>query len=190
MNIHIGLFSAAIAQIYGQKNFPKSWIEFCHGDLKKKIWSNASFFHCFSCLRQALTQILAGLMEVDPGKSMSFDLFFQAADDILEREVVYLFSTTSARHFTLYLKKDSRWVVSHHSNTTTFNLSCLFLHFKSCFIWDIWVWLHHDRDDVSTMDHGTEHCKEQSDLLLKWVDGNTLKQIFIFWNYFKCPSGC
>ena len=54
--------------------------------------------------------MLAGLMEVDPGKSMNFDQFFQLADDILEREVLCIFSTTSARHFRLYLKKDCKYV--------------------------------------------------------------------------------
>ena len=65
---------------------------------------------CFSCLSQALTQILSGLMEVDPRLSMSFELFFQLADDILDREVVHVFSTTSARHFRLYLMKNCKYV--------------------------------------------------------------------------------
>ena len=64
----------------------------------------------FSCLSQGLTQILAGLMEVDPSQSMTFDLFFQSADDILDREVVHVFSTTSARHFRLYMDKNCKYV--------------------------------------------------------------------------------
>ena len=57
-------------------------------------------------LKDALTEILRRLLEGDPNKAMTFDTFFMAADDILSRQVVYVFSTTSARHFRLYLQKD------------------------------------------------------------------------------------
>lgn len=105
------------------------------------IWSKELPETCrlSNCLRQALTQILAGLMEVDPGKSMSFDLFFQAADDILEREVVYLFSTTSARHFTLYLKKDSRFsdLQLFINMETNIPESSQLILYEECFLKDI-----------------------------------------------------
>ncbi|XP_045164441.2 serine/threonine-protein kinase TBK1-like isoform X2 [Mercenaria mercenaria] len=57
-------------------------------------------------LKDALTEILKRLLEGDPNKAMTFDTFFMAADDILSRHIVYVFSTTSAKHFRLYLQKD------------------------------------------------------------------------------------
>ncbi|XP_060605030.1 serine/threonine-protein kinase TBK1-like [Ruditapes philippinarum] len=57
-------------------------------------------------LKDALTEILCRLLESDPKRAMTFETFFMAAGDILSRHIVYVFSTTSARHFRLYLQKE------------------------------------------------------------------------------------
>lgn len=92
-----------------------------------------------NCLRQALTQMLAGLMEVDPNYSMSFELFFQAADDILDREVLYVFSTTSARHFRLYLKKDCTFsdIQKYIHSETNIPITSQLILYEECFLKDI-----------------------------------------------------
>ena len=61
----------------------------------------------FRWLKEALTDILKHLLEVDPNKAMTFDTFFNAADDILTRNIVYVFSTSTAKHIRLYMKQDS-----------------------------------------------------------------------------------
>lgn len=105
------------------------------------IWSKHLPKTCrlSNCLSQALTQILSGLMEVDPRLSMSFELFFQLADDILDREVVHVFSTTSARHFRLYLMKNCKFSELQqfiHAETNIPVTSQLIL-YEECFLKDI-----------------------------------------------------
>lgn len=61
-------------------------------------------------LKDAFTDILKRLLETDPRRAMSFETFFNAADDVLSRRIVYVFSTTSARHFRFYLQPNSVYV--------------------------------------------------------------------------------
>ncbi|XP_052284991.1 serine/threonine-protein kinase TBK1-like isoform X2 [Dreissena polymorpha] len=60
-------------------------------------------------LKEALTDIFKHLMEGDPSKAMTFDSFFNAADDILGRHIVHVFTTTSARHFRLYMRQEAEF---------------------------------------------------------------------------------
>lgn len=105
------------------------------------IWSKCLPKTCrlSNHLQQALTQILAGLMEVDPRKSMNFEIFFQSADDILDREVFYIFSTTSARHFRLYLKKDVKFsdVQKFIHNETNIPVTSQHILYEECVLKDI-----------------------------------------------------
>jgi len=62
-------------------------------------------------LKDALTDIFKRLLEIDLQKAMTFEAFFNAADDILSRRVVYVFSTSSARHFKFYMPAESMYVL-------------------------------------------------------------------------------
>ncbi|KAK3578686.1 hypothetical protein CHS0354_002991 [Potamilus streckersoni] len=60
-------------------------------------------------LKESLTTILAKLMEKELRLAHTFETFFVAADDILDRRVLHVFSTTSAKSFQIYLKKDNKY---------------------------------------------------------------------------------
>ncbi|KAL3853797.1 hypothetical protein ACJMK2_017306 [Sinanodonta woodiana] len=60
-------------------------------------------------LKERLTTILAKLMEKDLRLAHTFETFFVAADDLLDRWVLHVFSTTSAKSFQIYMKKDNKY---------------------------------------------------------------------------------
>ncbi|XP_052779106.1 serine/threonine-protein kinase TBK1-like isoform X2 [Mya arenaria] len=90
-------------------------------------------------LRDALTDILKRLMEGDPTKAMTFDAFFNAADDILSRHIVFFFSTTSARHFRLYMQQDSVFADIQHEVKVETNIppKDQLIHYEGCLLRDV-----------------------------------------------------
>ncbi|KAL4226384.1 hypothetical protein ACF0H5_014368 [Mactra antiquata] len=90
-------------------------------------------------LKDALADILQHLLEGDPNKAMTFDTFFTAANDIVSRHVFYVFSTTSAKHFRLYLRNDCVYSDVQQEIYTETNIPARdqILHYEECLLRDI-----------------------------------------------------
>lgn len=90
-------------------------------------------------LRQVLTEMLARLLEIDPRKAMTFEAFFVAANDILTRHIVHVFSTSSARHIRLYMRPDSIYEEVQEEIFIETNIPAKdqYLHYEECLLKDV-----------------------------------------------------
>ena len=59
-------------------------------------------------LKEAITQILANILEADKDLIWSFDKFFLAADEILKKRIVHLFHASFMHHHIIYTDDSTR----------------------------------------------------------------------------------
>lgn len=60
-------------------------------------------------LKEAITQILAKILEADRDLMWSFDQFFAAADEILKKRIVHIFHASCMHYYTVYTDDTTRY---------------------------------------------------------------------------------
>ncbi|XP_078469235.1 serine/threonine-protein kinase TBK1-like [Lampetra planeri] len=91
---------------------PKGAISGVQEQANEKItWSDTLPSSCLlsECLKSLLVPILASVLEADPGQCWSFDQFFAATKDLLQRELLHVYSLPQHTLHRVYYHAHDTW---------------------------------------------------------------------------------